>query len=189
MSEIKINELNTETELTDTHLFITQNGDSETKTTSFELIKRTLSGIGGTKFLVSDIEPTENISENDIWLSSATDTNGDIYEYDGSSWVYKTNINGTTEVVSNAVVYTATLYTSDWDTTTLPYKQEVALEGISENSSPILDLIVSDDVSVGITEINEWLNVSKAIAESNKISFYCYQKIPTIDLNFKVKVV
>ena len=63
------------------------------------------------------------------------------------------------------------------------------MSGITADNSPIIDLIVSDDITLGKEEITQWSYITKATTGENIITFSCYEKKPSITMNFKVKVV
>ena len=78
---------------------------------------------------------------------------------------------------------------NDWVGDSAPYTQSVSVSGITSDISPIIDLIVSDDTSTGIEEMLQWSYITKANTDTDTITFSCYETKPTVELNFKVKVV
>lgn len=92
-------------------------------------------------------------------------------------------------VITNAVVYTGTLAVDNWVGNTVPYTQEVAINGISEASRPYLYLSYStDDADTILEEQKQWSYITRAVASDNIITFYCYKNKPTITLNFEAEV-
>lgn len=85
--------------------------------------------------------------------------------------------------------YTGMLFVDDWIGDTAPYTQTINIEGLSANLHPILDLVVSDDTTIGLSEIEEWGYISTATVSDNSITIFCYENKPTLDLNIIVKVV
>lgn len=85
--------------------------------------------------------------------------------------------------------YTGTLLAADWVGDTAPYTQTLNIEGITENLYPNVDIVVSDDVSVGTTEINEWWKITKITTGENIVTAMCYEQKPTVDINIKIKAV
>lgn len=85
--------------------------------------------------------------------------------------------------------YTGTLLAADWVGDTVPYTQTLNIEGLSTNLHPILDLVVSDDTTIGLSEIEEWGYISTATVSDNSITIACYESKPTLDLNIVIKVV
>ena len=81
------------------------------------------------------------------------------------------------------------LVTDGWVGDTVPYTQTINMSGITAENSPIIDLIVSDDVELGKEEMAQWSYITKAVTGENTITFSCYENKPTITLNFKTKVV
>ena len=95
---------------------------------------------------------------------------------------------GTTTISTTSITYTGTLTTSGWSDTA-PYTQTVSVSGITADIEPIIDLVISDDIITGIEEFTQWSYITKAITEDDAITFSCYKTKPSIELNFKVKVV
>ena len=95
---------------------------------------------------------------------------------------------GTTTISTTSITYTGTLTTSGWSDSS-PYIQTVNISGITADIEPIIDLVVSDDVTTSDEEIAQWSYITKAVTENNAITFRCNKTKPTIELNFKVKVV
>lgn len=92
-------------------------------------------------------------------------------------------------VVTSAIVYNGTLTTDGWISDTVPYTQEVAINGISESSRPYLYLSYStDDADTILEEQKQWGYITRAITSDNIITFYCYKDKPTIALNFEAEV-
>ena len=96
---------------------------------------------------------------------------------------------GTTTIQTTSNNYTGTLTINDWAGDSAPYTQSVSVSGITSDISPIIDLIVSDDITTSDEEILQWSYITKATTGDNIITFRCNKTKPTIELNFKVKVV
>lgn len=95
---------------------------------------------------------------------------------------------GTTKVITSAVIYSGTLLVNGWAGDIAPYTQTVSFEGITEQARPYVNLKISDDITTGIEEMNQWSYITKAKTTDGQIVFYCYQNKPTIDLNFEAEV-
>lgn len=96
---------------------------------------------------------------------------------------------GVTTISTTSVTYTGTLSVDGWVGDTAPYTQDVTISGITSDLSPFIDLIVSDDITTSDEEITQWSYITKATTSDNIITFRCNKTKPTIELNFKVKVV
>ena len=96
---------------------------------------------------------------------------------------------GVTTISTTSVTYTGTLSIDGWIGDTAPYTQDVEISGITSDLSPFIDLIVSDDVATSDKEMTQWSYITKATTGDNIITFRCNKTKPTIELNFKVKVV
>lgn len=79
--------------------------------------------------------------------------------------------------------------TADGWSDTAPYTQTVTVTGLAESASPIIDVVVSDEVETGASQIKQWAYISKASAAENSLTVSCYTKKPTIDLPILVKVI
>lgn len=84
--------------------------------------------------------------------------------------------------------YTGTLSAGGWSDTA-PYMQAVTVDGITADMSPILDIVLSDDVDTAKAEQTAWSCITKAVTWGNKIIFFCYESKPETAINFKVKAV
>lgn len=94
---------------------------------------------------------------------------------------------GSTETTASSIDVEATLGGELWSEE-LPYAQTVEVPEVDEQIAPILDLKISEDDDWE-TMVEQWGYISKAITGDGTITFYCYQDKPTINLNFKIKVV
>lgn len=96
---------------------------------------------------------------------------------------------GITTFSTSSIDFTNTLIADNWIGETAPYTQEIIFNGVTDNITPIIDIIVSDDIAIGKEELYQWSYISKAATQENSILFSCYEEKPTIDLNIKIKVV
>lgn len=96
---------------------------------------------------------------------------------------------GVTTISTTSVTYTGTLSVDGWVGDAAPYTQDVTISGITSDLSPFIDLIVSDDIVTSDKEMTQWAYITKATTGDNIITFRCNKTKPTIELNFKVKVV
>ena len=96
---------------------------------------------------------------------------------------------GVTTISTTSLEYTGVLTVDDWIGDTAPYTQDITISGITSDLSPLIDLIVSDDVATSDEEIAQWSYITKATTGDNIITFRCNKTKPTIELNFKIKVV
>jgi hypothetical protein len=117
---------------------------------------------------------TPHIGENKNWYVGDKDT-GVLAE-------------GTTTVTTTAVVYTGMLIADDWIGDVAPYTQTVNITGIDETARPILYPTLSDDVSTGLEEQKQWGYITRAVTNTDTITFSCYKTKPTININFEAEV-
>lgn len=95
---------------------------------------------------------------------------------------------GNTELADIVRNYTGTLSAGGWSDTA-PYMQAVEMGGIAADMSPIVDIVLSDDVDTAKSEQAAWGCITKAVADDGVITFYCYESKPEAAINFKVKAV
>ena len=108
--------------------------------------------------------------------------------FSGDEAAWLNSLKGTTTVTSSAVNLTGTLAADGWSDTA-PYTQTVTVTGLAEDGYPILDLIISTDTTTGIDENKQWAYITKATTAENTLTVKCYEKKPTVALNFIIKVV
>ena len=70
-----------------------------------------------------------------------------------------------------------------------PYRQDVIINGITKSMNPRVDIVISEDLSTGKMELNEYCNITKITTDDGKISAYCYRVPPSIDLNLQIEVI
>ena len=112
---------------------------------------------------------------------------------DYNASINKPSINGVTLVGDaelTAIVrnFTGTLSADGWSAEA-PYTQTVAIDGITADMSPIVDIVLSDDVDTAKAEQTAWSCITKAVTGDGIITFYCYDTKPETAINFKVKAV
>lgn len=94
------------------------------------------------------------------------------------------------EIIARASVdYYATLNRGGWSGDTPPYIQTLFIPEMTEESSPIIDLLVSPNITQGILEMQQWGFISRMVAEKGIITAYCYEAKPIVDLNIHIKEV
>lgn len=216
MANIKISELTSETELSENHIVITeQKNATETKKSTLGLLLNWIVN----KLPIATADKVGSIkSGGDITVSTdgavtVNSVNGKTVKTDVpedavfTDTVYKlpvasdtvlggVKVDGNTITVGedgaihfNSKNYTSVLTAEEWVGEAAPYTQTINIDNITSETSPIIDLVVSDDVDTGKEEVSQWANITKATAGENSITFSCYDTKPTIILNIKVKVV
>lgn len=149
---------------------------------------------------VANVTPTENGCTITVTDSSGTTTadlsNGVTPHIDETTKHWKigetdTGIvaEGVTTISTTSITYTGTLTVDSWVGDTAPYTQTVSVSGITADIEPIIDLVISDDITTSDEEMTQWSYITKATTGENTITFRCNKTKPTIELNFKVKVV
>ena len=154
----------------------------------------------GVDFVISDINgshgvslagqsPTVSAEETatgyDLIVNDVTGTK--VYKlYNGKDG--KDGKDGITTVVSQKQFFNVTFTVDGWEGTNAPYTQTIALEAMTEELNPIVDLVVSDVVAVGLAEEQNYNYITKITTGNQSLTAYCYKDKPTVDLNIIVEV-
>ena len=154
----------------------------------------------GVDFVISDVNgshgvslagqsPTVSAEETatgyDLIVNDVTGTK--VYKlYNGKDG--KDGKDGITTVVSQKQFFNATFTADGWQGTNAPYTQTIALEAMTEELNPIVDLVVSDVVAVGLAEEQNYNYITKITTGNQSLTAYCYKDKPTVDLNIIVEV-
>lgn len=85
---------------------------------------------------------------------------------------------------ANVTYYNATLDSNNWSGTNSNFTQTVSVNGITSDDHPIIDLS-----SPTASNLDSWSFVSKAVTNSNSITFTCFNYKPTVDLDLSIMVV
>lgn len=78
--------------------------------------------------------------------------------------------------------FTATVGTTWTQAETGEYTQEVELADISETDTPIVDVVLSDDLDTAKAVIEAWACISRVSTLDGKIKLYCYETAPTVEI-------
>ena len=95
---------------------------------------------------------------------------------------------GITTVQTTKIDKTCTFLSENWSST-VPYTQTVAVEGITELLNPRIDIIISDNVVTGKKEEIAFSYVTKVTTGDGILTAYCYETKPDVDLNIIVEVI
>ena len=95
---------------------------------------------------------------------------------------------GITTIQTSKVDKTCTFLATGWSST-VPYTQTVAVEGITESLNPRIDIIVSDNVVTGKKEEIAFSYVTKVTTGDGILTAYCYETKPDVDLNIMIEVI
>lgn len=83
--------------------------------------------------------------------------------------------------------YPATIGTT-WTGSTAPYVQEIAVNGIAADDTPIVDLIMSGTYTTDETRLTEWGKIYRIVTAANKITVYA-KEATTAELPIQLQVV
>lgn len=85
--------------------------------------------------------------------------------------------------------YTATLSKSKWGSS-VPYTQSVTINGILASDNPTVDIDLSSATTGTISDLKtSWSSVDRIVTEANKITAYCYEEKPVVDMKIRLMVV
>lgn len=85
--------------------------------------------------------------------------------------------------------YTATLTASGWSSSA-PYTQTVTVSGILATDAPVVDLNMSSATTSNAELLQgAWSNIGRIVTAANKITAYCYNEKPTVDIPLNIMVV
>lgn len=149
-----------------------------------EFIISDINGVRGVK--VDGYSPTVDAVETDVGYDlNVTDIYGTkTYKiYNG-----KDGIDGITTVVSQKQFFYATFTADGWQGSGAPYTQTITLDAMTEELNPVVDLVVSDVIAVGLLEEQNYNYITKIITGNQSLTAYCYKEKPTIDINIIVEV-
>lgn len=154
----------------------------------------------GVDFIISDVNGSHGVSlagESPTVSAEETDTGYDLVVNDiTGTKVYKLyngkdgkdGKDGITTVVSQKQIFNATFTADGWQGTNTPYTQTITLEAMTDKLNPIVDLVVSDVVAVGLAEEQNYNYITKITTGNQSLTAYCYKEKPTVDLNIIVEV-
>ena len=91
----------------------------------------------------------------------------------------------TDSVETLAETLTATI-SSTWTGEEAPYAQEIAVNGISKDDTPIIDLVASDDFTTSQLQLEEWGKIYRVVTSDNMITAYATEPT-TISLPIQLK--
>lgn len=131
-------------------------------------------------------------------IKGTMETSGDMVGNMGAARDYNFCVNkpringvelaGNTELTDIVRNFTGTLSAEGWSDTA-PYMQDVAIDGITADMSPIIDVVLSDDIETAAAEQTAWGCITKAMTGDGIITFFCYDTKPETAINFKAKAV
>lgn len=94
---------------------------------------------------------------------------------------------GTVEINADCAVLYATLSVDGWGDTA-PYSQTVAVEGITENHVPIVDISYSGDTSLWEQEEKNYSYLTKVETNNGTITAICLKYKPEQNFSIKLKI-
>ena len=95
---------------------------------------------------------------------------------------------GITTIQTSKVDKTCTFLATGWSST-VPYTQTVAVEGITESLNPRIDIIISDNVVTGKKEEIAFSYFTRVTTGDGILTAYCYETKPDVDLNIMIEVI
>jgi len=85
-------------------------------------------------------------------------------------------------------IYPIKIPASGWSTSA-PYTQVVTVDGLVPGDAPIVDLNMGAATVDNAADMEEaFAKIGRIVAETGKITLYCYTEAPTIDVPIRLKV-
>ena len=115
-------------------------------------------------------------------------TDVSVYSQEGDPWG-SMDANATNgAIVELRNVKTATLSSSGWSSSA-PYTQTVNVSGITADDSPIIALYITGSPSSSNVKnmAKSYGYIDRAVTGSEAITFYCYNKKPTVNITVSIK--
>jgi hypothetical protein len=111
-------------------------------------------------------------------------------KFDEGGRAIKDYINNTLlqEVAEKPATFTGTFRADNWSSSA-PFTQEIAVEGILQTDYPFVDIDLSmTGNALGVIE--DWRLVGRcSVSADNVVKAYCYEEKPTVDIPVIFKVV
>lgn len=143
-------------------------------------------GVTGTISFDGGSNVTMNTTVNKLSTARAISLTGDVTgsaNFDGSAGI---SIKTT---VSASKFYTATLKAASWSSSA-PYRQTVTVSGIKSSDNPIVDINMSAATNSNSADLlGAWMLVGRVATADGKITAYCYEEKPTVDISVNLMVV
>lgn len=134
-------------------------------------------GIDGTNGVTPHID---EITKH--WFIGETDTNVVAQGQDGKD--------GTTTIQTTSMIYTDSLLVNNWTGDVAPYTQTVVNESITADIVADFGVVLTqDNIETALEEKKQWGYITAINTIDGGIVFNCYEKKPTIQLNYKMRVV
>lgn len=136
--------------------------------------------LGGKDLLISDIP---DLSE--IYETKANKSDSYIASSDQTYASTKALVDGliTKAEIKKYYLNLDTLWEADSDG---KYYKQIAIDGILETDTPIIDLILSDNAETAKAEIDAWSCVSKITTNNGSIKVYCYEEKPKTQIQAQI---
>lgn len=132
---------------------------------------------------------------NDNNTLESSNTQGAIDELDEKVELRATtkSLNELSDVVDTKSVtatYNATILANGFEGNTAPYKQTIEVEGILETDNPIVGLAtLSDNTLPALEQRDSWGSVNRITCSDGFITVYCYEDLPSVDIDIQIKVI
>lgn len=99
---------------------------------------------------------------------------------------YKTKLDGLRKVSVQG--YDMILAAANWSSTA-PYTLTINSQDTTSSDTPFFDVVLSNNTSTAISELESWAYVSKADTSDGQITFTCLENKPTVDIPVQMLVI
>jgi hypothetical protein len=90
---------------------------------------------------------------------------------------------------ANTTTYTARILAKGFEGTVAPFTQVINVEGITANDNPIVGVIESDSLITALEQKDSWGSINRIKCDDGFITAYCYEDLPSVDLDIQLKVI
>ena len=119
-----------------------------------------------------------------------TDTGCMVTAVSGETTTTAELTNGITTIQTTSEIFTGSLLVDSWVGDTVPYTQTISMEDITANTMADFGIVLTqDNIETALNEKKQWGYITTINTIDGGIVFSCYEKKPTIQLNYKMRVV
>ena len=110
------------------------------------------------------------------------------YSQEGDSWGAKDANDTNSAIVELRSVKTATIPSSGWSSSA-PYTQTINVSGIASNDTPVISMQVTGSPSAATVKnmSKSYGYIDRAVSGNGNITFYCYNKKPSVNISISIK--
>lgn len=98
--------------------------------------------------------------------------------------------NGITTIQTTSEIFTGSLLVDNWVGDTTPFTQTINMNSITVDTMADFGIVLTqDNIETALNEKKQWGYITTINTIDGGIVFSCYEKKPTVQLNYKMRVV